>query len=114
MLLRVHRFGNLVLWSGIFVLNAPTLLALGPATTLGPISLPAWVGAGCRMGLAAISPLFLFALFNGQATGVPPLDKGYKMTLEKFGADATWQAYNARTPPLFPSPGSIARWLRGA
>ena len=105
-----------MLWTGIFVLNAPTLLSRGAALTLGPLVLPAWVGAVGRLGLAAASPLFLYALFNAQATGTPPgsgLAKGYDLTLAKFGNDPTWQAYNAATPQLLPTLASVQAWLRG-
>ena len=107
-------FGNLLLWAGIFTLNAPTLLAVGPAATLGPLTIPAWLGTACRFGTAAISPLFLLALFNGQATGVPPLNKGYDMTIAKFGSDPTWQAYNKVTPALIPTLKSVGAWLKGS
>jgi len=108
-------FGNLALWSGILLLNAPTLLAVGtaPALVLGPLVVPAWLGAACRFGVAALSPLFLLKLFSGQANGVPPLNKGYDLTIAKFGKDAAWQAYNAKTPLLLPTWASAAAWLRG-
>ena len=106
-------FGNLLLWSGIFVLNVPTLAAIGPATMLGPLRIPAWLGAGTRLLTAAVSPLFLLALFSGQANGTPPLNKGYDMTLAKFGGDSAWQAYNGKTPVLLPSPRSVLAWVKG-
>jgi len=109
--------GNLLLWSGIFVLNAPTLLALGPPTKLGPLLLPAWSGALCRLCVAAISPLFLLSLFSVQAnggSGLEGLNKGYEVTLAKFGNDPQWQEYNRRTPTLLPTLTSVLAWLRGA
>ena len=57
---------------------------------------------------------FLLALFNGQATGVPPLNKGYDMTIAKFGSDPTWQAYNKVTPALIPTLKSVGAWLKGS
>ena len=105
--------GNLILWTGIFILNAPTLLAIGPAARIGKLVVPAWLGAGCRLALGAVSPLFLFALFNGQATGVPPLNKGFEMTLARFGSDPAWQAYDAKTPKLLPTIRSLGHFLSG-
>ena len=55
-------------------------------------------------------PLFLFALFFGQANGVPPLEKEYEMTLARFGADAAFQEYAASTPRLLPTLQSITAW----
>lgn len=105
--------GNLLLWSGVFVLNAPTLLSIGPATSIGRLVIPAWIGATGRLAIAALSPLFLFTLFNGQATGVPPLNKGFDMTLARFGNDAAWQAYDAKTPVLLPTIRSVGHFLAG-
>ena len=68
--------GNLMIWTGILLLNAPTLLAgaaMGPGAGAavpllgGKILIPAYLGALCRFGTAALgSTLFLFLLFNGQ------------------------------------------------
>ena len=107
--------GNLLIWSGIFLVNAPALLSgIGSTSAVsllgGTFVAPAWFGAACRFGVAAASPLFLFALFSGQANGVPPLEKGYEMTLARFGADAAFQEYAASTPRLLPTLQSITAW----
>lgn len=110
-------FGNLVLWCGIYVLNVPTLASIGPAMALGPLTVPAWLGAASRLATAAISPLFLFALFSAQAFGVPKgsgFSKGFDLTMAKFGQDPAWQAYSARTPPFIPSVASVMATLRGS
>ena len=59
-------FGNLLLWTGITLLNAPSLLAPSP-TSGGRLR------RALRLGAAALSPLFMVALFSGQASGLPSL-----------------------------------------
>ena len=103
----------MLLWTGIFIINVPTLLAIGPAAKIGPVRVPPWLGAASRLVLGALSPLFLAALFSGQANGVPPLNQGFDLTLTKFGKDADWLAYDACTPRLVPNLASILAWLRG-
>ena len=88
-------------------------MALHDLRLLSKLVVPAWLGAGCRLALGAVSPLFLFALFNGQATGVPPLNKGFEMTLARFGSDPAWQAYDAKTPKLLPTIRSLGHFLSG-
>lgn len=113
-------FGNLLIWTGILILNSPTLLSgIGAGTGSvrilgGRLAIPATVGALCRFGLAAVSPAFLFMLFSGQANGVPPLNKGFDMMMAKHGSSKAFQEYDAVTPRLIPTLASIARWLRGA
>lgn len=106
-------FGNLLLWSGIFVLNSPTLLADGSALALGGLALPTWIGAVTRLLSAAMSPLFLFWLFSGQANGRPPLQQGFELMQERFGSDAAFIAYEASTPRLIPTLQSIKESVSG-
>ena len=114
-------FGNLLIWTGILVLNSPTLLSGAAAGSGGAavrilggrFTFPAAFGALCRFGLAAVCPAFLLLLFSGQANGVPPLNKGFDMMMAKHGGAKAFQEYDAITPRLIPTLGSVARWLRG-
>ena len=56
---------NLLLWPGILLLNAPALLAASPVSGG---RLRRWL----RLGAASLSPLFMLALFSGQANGKVP------------------------------------------
>jgi protein-S-isoprenylcysteine O-methyltransferase Ste14 len=108
--------GNLLIWSGILLLNGPSLLAAsGGATSLlgGRLVLPSRALALCRFGLASLSPLFLFALFSAQANGTPPLNKGFDLNLAKHGASEAFKAYDRITPRLLPTAKSVITWLRG-
>merc|ERR1719272_2519847 len=95
-------FGNLLLWSGIALLNAPTLLAPSPA---GAGRLRRWL----RLGAASLSPLFMLGLFNAQATGA--MGNAVDLAAKRYGADPRYQAYLDATPLLFPTLGSLKRAL---
>lgn len=85
-----NYFGNLCLWSAIWLVNAPTLAANAPLALLA----------------SALSPAFLGALFYGQSIGVigPALD----IADQKYGHLKSYQAYKANTPLILPGFGP---WL---
>jgi len=85
--------GNLMLWTGIFVLNAPTLLARVP----GQPPLRRWL----RLAGASFSPLFLLALFQGQATG--KITDAFGMMVKRYGGDARFDEWLRTTPVLLPT-----------
>lgn len=80
-------FGNLCLWSGVFLYNAPGL------------SLP-------RLGLAALSPVFLGALFGAQASGA--LTPAVELAQARYGSDPRFASYLASTPLFMPR---LEKWL---
>mmetsp|Transcript_27267 Transcript_27267/g.81777 ORF Transcript_27267/g.81777 Transcript_27267/m.81777 type:complete len:297 (-) Transcript_27267:22-912(-) len=80
-------WGNLSLWSGIFLYNAPGL-------------------SGPKLALAAASPAFLAALFWAQATGA--LTPTVALAAKKYGSDPRYEKYLASTPLLVPNP---VAWL---
>jgi steroid 5-alpha reductase family enzyme len=86
-------FGNLLLWTGVLIMNAPTLLAEVP----GENGAARWL----RFGGALLSPLFLLTLFSAQATN----KMGGAVTLanERYGADARYVEWRDTTPLLFPN-----------
>jgi steroid 5-alpha reductase family enzyme len=96
--------GNLLIWSGLFVFNAPTLVA------------GALKGAGLRrfgrLALAAMSPLFLLALFSAQATD--KIANTAALAMAKYGEDPRYQEYVKTVPLLLPTFGSILRYVRGS
>ena len=92
--------GNLLFWSGVLVLNAQTLLSdLGPPRR--------WPAAAFLA--AACSPLFLLALFYGQASGA--LTNTVELAERRYGADPAFHEYVASTPLIMPTPQSLARLL---
>ena len=96
--------GNLMVWTGIFLFNAPTLLAASP---LGA----GWLRRGGRLAGAALSPLFLLALFYAQATDV--IANAVNLADKKYGADPRYQQYVKSVPLVLPTLASISRFLRG-
>lgn len=90
-------FGNLLLWSGIYVMNAPALI--NPQANIS-----IWKKYG-RLAVAALGPLFLFALFEGQATGAI-LGDSFRANQEKYGygKDPSYTKYIDTVPVLFPNP----------
>ena len=86
-------FGNLCLWSGVFLYNAP---GLAPA----------------KLALSALSPLSLGALFYAQGSGA--LTPTVALARAKYGGDPAYAAYLAATPMLLPNPAAwIGALLRG-
>jgi steroid 5-alpha reductase family enzyme len=102
-------FGNLLLWSGIFLLNAPALVE-PPANKLaakpgGSSSILRWLAPVLRykrVALAALSPLFMWALFNGQATGT--ITNGLELANAKYGygTNVEYTKYVDSTPLIVP------------
>jgi len=75
-------FGNLALWTGVLVYNAPGM------------SLK-------RFAFAAVSPLALGALFAGQATGA--MTPTVELAQKRYGADPRFAAYLRDVPLIVPS-----------
>mmetsp|Transcript_58461 Transcript_58461/g.92631 ORF Transcript_58461/g.92631 Transcript_58461/m.92631 type:complete len:302 (-) Transcript_58461:74-979(-) len=84
-------FGNFLLWSGICLLNASTLAAVGPLYVLPSL----------------LSPLFLLALFYGQACGT--ISNTVELANAKHGHDPAYQEYIKKVPVFMPSPSSMLR-----
>lgn len=82
-----NYFGNLMLWGGIFLLNAPTL-AQRPV----------------RLGLAALGPLFMTALFYAQASGA--MANTRELALIKYGHDPGYRRYIETVPLIVTWPGA--------
>ena len=89
--------GNLLLWTGVLVLNAQTLLS------------PARRRPAAAFLAAASSPLFMFALFYGQASGA--ITNTVELAERRYGTDPTFQDYVSSTPLVVPTPQSLARLL---
>lgn len=96
--------GNVCLWLGIAVLNAPTLLAIEPANV-------GWPRRALRLAGAAASPLFLAALFYAQATDT--IANTAALAEKRYGSDPRFRAYVADTPLLVPNLASVRRFLTG-
>jgi steroid 5-alpha reductase family enzyme len=98
-------FGNLVLWAGIFVMNAPALIGpVPPKATLMKRLL-----SFNRVGLALVSPLFMLYLFSGQANGSITDAVGLAHTRYGYGTNVGYTKYIDTTPLIFPNP---LKWFK--
>ena len=106
-------FGNLLLWSGIFLMNASSLVE--PTTLADPSSTTGGGGGGIlatvwsyrRIFYALASPAFMFLLFSGQANG--SITNAVELANAKYGHDARYGKYVESVPLLFPRFGP---WIR--
>mmetsp|Transcript_11821 Transcript_11821/g.32786 ORF Transcript_11821/g.32786 Transcript_11821/m.32786 type:complete len:375 (-) Transcript_11821:108-1232(-) len=91
-------FGNLVLWLGIFVLNAPALVEPTPEKASWLSVVWSWR----RLALAGLSPLFMWTLFSGQAEG--RITNALQMANDKYGygTDPVYTDYIDTTPLIIP------------
>ena len=101
-----NYLGDFMLWSGVLLLNVPSMLGGGWAA--GARAKSATLG---RLGLAVLSPVFLLALFYGQMHGI--VTDSAKLRHEKYGHDPEFVQYVQQTPFILPfipppqtSPGS--------
>ncbi|CAB9515192.1 DUF1295 domain protein [Seminavis robusta] len=90
--------GNMMLWSGIFLLNAPALIDPPPEATTN-IFQHLWRFK--RLAVAALSPLFLYTLFTGQAQG--SITNTKELVMQRYGNDPNFLAYTKRVPLIFPN-----------
>ena len=95
--------GDLCLWCGILLLNVPTLLA----QVSGQPPVRRWL----RLAAATLSPLFLLALFNSQATDT--IGNAVALMKKRYGSDPRFMEWYESTPLLLPTLGSIRRMLSG-
>mmetsp|Transcript_25576 Transcript_25576/g.29213 ORF Transcript_25576/g.29213 Transcript_25576/m.29213 type:complete len:353 (-) Transcript_25576:143-1201(-) len=96
-------FGNLLLWSGIFVMNADSLVEpIQEGANLWTIIL------GYRkVFIAFLSPLFMWTLFNGQASG--SFSNTADLANKKYGNDASYSDYMETVPLIIPK---LGLWIR--
>lgn len=91
-------FGNLLLWSGIWVMNAPALVNHSAKG----------IWKYNRAVLALLGPMFMWTLFDAQATG-KILGDSLEANHKRYAADPKFADYLAKTPLIIPNP---LRWFR--
>lgn len=87
-------FGNVLVWTGIFIMNAPALLV---DTTESKHVLYRYQ----RVFLALLSPMAMYALFYGQATG--RIGNAVTMAQTKYGNTPGYTDYITNTPLIVPN-----------
>jgi steroid 5-alpha reductase family enzyme len=96
-------FGNMVLWSGIFVMNAPALIEPA-AVKAGTMTVWKNMLRYKRLGVAFLSPIFILYLFSGQANG--SITESVKLAHARYGygTNVDYTKYIDTTPLIFPNP----------
>jgi steroid 5-alpha reductase family enzyme len=84
-------FGNLLIWTGIFIMNVDSLV--DPEATT-------FFAAYKRVGLALLSPLFMYAWFYGQASGA--VSNTVQLFQERYSKQPGYQDYVDNVPLIFP------------
>lgn len=94
--------GNLLIWAGIFVMNAPALIdAPVPAISgTSDVTILDTLWSYRRLILACLSPAFMWFLFNGQAEG--SLTSTVELAKVKYGNDPEYSNYVTETAKIIP------------
>jgi len=90
--------GDLMVWYGLLGLAGPVLIG-APG--------PPWQAAVLRVMAGGTGPVFLTALFMGQATGT--VGDALEKAEAKWGSLPSWKKYRLETPLLFPVPSLLGR-----
>eukprot|EP00804_Cyclotella_cryptica_P011907 CCRYP_004397-RB/>CCRYP_004397-RB protein AED:0.08 eAED:0.08 QI:166/1/1/1/0.5/0.33/3/1306/370 len=95
-------FGNVLIWTGIAVMNAPALIqpiAFDDSSSIVTKAVTV-VWSLRRAIMALLSLMFLWFFFNGQAQGV--IGSGVQESLKRYGDDSNYQDYVDTVPLLVP------------
>jgi Predicted membrane protein len=98
-------FGNLLLWSGILIMNSDSLIERGVSKGGEGILSSLW--SSRRVFVAFLSPLFMWALFSGQASG--NLTNAVELAQQKYGKDPKFREYLETVPKIIPN---VLSWLK--
>ncbi len=99
-------FGNLILWTGILIMNSDSLLVINSGgSNSSNVFSNLWESR--RLVLACLSPLFLWTLFNGQANG--SITNAVELATKKYGQDPNFEEYVETVPKIVPN---LFRWLK--
>mmetsp|Transcript_6587 Transcript_6587/g.16040 ORF Transcript_6587/g.16040 Transcript_6587/m.16040 type:complete len:370 (+) Transcript_6587:106-1215(+) len=95
-------FGNLLLWTGILVMNLPALIEplpeVGAKNAASGLLMRLW--SVRKLVLACLGPAFLWLLFNGQATG--SITTSVELANAKYGKDPEYVKYVKNVPLIIP------------
>lgn len=94
-------FGNLLLWAGIFIINAPALVGPLPPPQNVNVGILGYVMSCKRLVIAMLSPLFMWTLFYGQASG--SITDSVNMATAKYGNDPAYMEYIKNVPLIIPN-----------
>lgn len=95
-------FGNLLLWAGILVMNAPALIEPISAAAAGGGGAGVWdtIWSYRRLGLGVLSVVSMYFWFLGQANGT--LTPAVELANKRYGNDPSFVDYVAKVPLILP------------
>lgn len=91
-----NYFGNFLLWTGILILNAPALIEMPGEKA----KLLQNIWGARRLFLALLSPLFMWALFYGQANGT--VTNAVEAAMTRYGNNPDYADYVENVPLIVP------------
>lgn len=113
-----NYLGNLILWFGVLVMNAPWLIESMSAPPLFTVVLPTdgastiglligslkssvnWLWRCRRLIVAMVSPWLMWQLFSSQASG--SMTNSVELANAKYGDDPAYKDYIENIPLIFP------------
>ena len=99
-----NYFGNLMLWTGILILNSPALISTSAIhdVNLNPLQkILSVLWNSKRFIIALSSPLFMYALFYGQASGA--MTNTTDLAMSKYGKNSAYLEYIEKVPLIVPN-----------
>jgi hypothetical protein len=90
----------MLIWGGIFILNAPSLIEPTSAVASASSSIVAQFWRLKRFGIALLSPLFMWTLFYGQASGL--ITNSVSLANLRYGDDPNYKKYVECVPLIIP------------
>jgi len=104
-----NYFGNLLLWGGILLMNAPSLIQnpTGAGSLEGGGGIVSTVWGTRRAVVALLSPMFMWLLFSTQAGG--SMTSAMELAITKYGGDPNYKKYLKTVPMIVPG---LFKWLR--
>ncbi len=100
-----NYFGNIILWIGIWIMNGPSLVETSSSLNHTNVLHRLW--SAKRVFLSLLSPLFIWSLFDKQASG--GMLNSAEMKDERYGNDATFLFYKETVPLIVPK---LLPWLK--
>ena len=101
-----NYFGNLMLWSGVLLMNAPSLIE-NPTNAIEGGGIFARIWGTRRAVVSFLSPLFMWWLFSSQAEC--SFSNALELANAKYGDDPKYKKYLESVPIFVPV---LSKWLK--
>ena len=101
-------FGNLLLWAGLLIINSDSLIQRSMREgELDNRNILSMFWRARRLMVALLSPLFMWTLFSGQASGT--ITNAVELANQRYGKDPLFQEYIKNVPKIVPS---VRLWMK--